>query len=140
MRQRMMILGLLAFAAMPSFAADKAPLQASAGSAAAVTPAGGGKPVVVNGCGSCASGSAAHIHNRPFGGGTVNPTGCGCWASERTFLWGGCKQFFNPQFSCGDGHCGKGLGNRERCPVPTYGPGVGTPPNNCAGTFSYLNR
>jgi hypothetical protein len=95
-----------------------------------------------------------------IGSGTANPVGCGCLASERTFLWGGCKQFFTPGRTCdgspmlfnrcgGHGHCGGLLGGklggglfggRERCPPPPYAAPYGVPADNCIGPFTYLDR
>lgn len=141
MRQRMMILAAFTAAAFAFSAQAGEPLQTPAVKTAAVTTVAGGlrAPTVVNGCGSCAANNSAFtVHNRHLGigGGTVNPVGCGCWASEKTFLWGGCRQFFNPQHSCGRG-CG---GERNPCALPTYGPGYGAPANSCAGPFTYMNR
>jgi len=145
-----MRMGFLAMAAALSAGtvsaqAPKAALQTPAAPTAAVTPVNGGRaPVVVQGSGSCPTcTSAARVHNPglfAIGTGTVNPVGCGCFESEKTFLFGGCKQFFNPQKTCGEG-CGHGVrGFNDRCPTIIYGPGLGVPANNCAGTFSYLFR
>lgn len=54
-----------------------------------------------------------------IGSGTANPVSCGCFASERTFLFGGCKQFFTPGKTCGGGTqeygCGDGSCHKDNC-------------------------
>ena len=86
-------------------------------------------PVVAYGTGCSAAPAHAHSHSclsKLFiGGGTAQPNGCGCLASERTFLYGSCRQFFNPQNSCGAG-CGGCWPVDRRTP--------------CQGVTSYLNR
>lgn len=62
-----------------------------------------------------------------IGSGTANPIGCGCLAAERTFLFGGCKQFFTPGKTC----CGGGL---------EYGCGGIHNQDNCKHVTSFLNR
>ena len=85
-------------------------------------------PVVAYGDG-CAAPGASHARKRShasklfIGAGTINPVTCGCLASERTFAFGSCKQFFNPQDTCGAGGC---------WPVDRRTP--------CQGVTSYLNR
>ncbi|CAN5379897.1 hypothetical protein BH11PLA2_BH11PLA2_44940 [soil metagenome] len=156
MRQRMMLLvaALVGFAASASAQAPlQAPLQKPAVNTAPIQQVRGSGtptvPVVVNGCGSCATGDvAASKHHLRIGAGTINPVSCGCLASEKTFMFGSCKQFFNPQNVCGGGctaggcgnGCKGGLGNRNPCALPTYGPGIGQPANNCVGPFTYMNR
>lgn len=82
-------------------------------------------PVVAHGDG-CAAPSSAKAHRGLFsrvmiGAGTINPVSCGCTASERTFVFGSCKQFFNSQCDC------------PGCwPVDRRPPGL--------GVTSYLNR
>lgn len=55
-----------------------------------------------------------------IGSGTANPVSCGCCASERTFLFGSCRQFYTPgktcngtpiEYGCGNGECGP----KDRC-------------------------
>jgi hypothetical protein len=146
MRQRMMLLAA-AFVGFAITATAQAPLQSGPASKAPVQPVRGGSgapatPVVVQGCGSCASGGAVNAkHSLIIGAGTINPVGCGCAASERSWMFGSCKQFFNPGNVCGGG-CGGGLGigNRNPCDLPKYGTGLGQPANNCAGPFTYTFR
>ena len=54
-----------------------------------------------------------------IGEGCANPITCGNWASERTFLFGSCKQFFNPGNKCGGGGCGS-HNNPGPCSYSTY--------------------
>ena len=75
--------------------------------------------------------------NYGIGAGTATPVTCGCHAADKTFVFGSCKQFFNPGNVCGSG-CG--FNGRNNCPLPTYAAPYGAPGNNCAGPFSYLNR
>ena len=62
-----------------------------------------------------------------IGSGTASPVACGCFAAEKTFMWGGCKQFFTPGKTCG----GCGL---------DYGPGGLGNCDNCHHVTSFLNR
>ena len=145
------LLGAVSFASAQQFAPKPiepasittvapAPLPATinpivAVSARTVTPAGCNGPVVAYGEG-CAAPSVslhkAHARNRSsvlgnlfIGCGTANPVGCGCLASERTFAFGSCKQFYNPGGEC-HGGC-------SSCwPVDRRPPGP--------GVTSYLNR
>ena len=102
-------------------------------------------PVVAYGDG-CAAPSGHKAHDRKHAGifgkmligpDTINPVSCGCPASERTFAFGSCKQFFNPQLECngGRGGCG-GHGGNGGCSgcwaVDRRPPGL--------GVTSYLNR
>jgi hypothetical protein len=160
---RFLILAVgLAFASTAA-AQSPAPLQtpfASNGTVAQVAGGGGCggcAPTVVNGSGGCAAHQVREGHKCQlfrFGGGTVNPVGCGCCASEKTFFWGGCKQFFNPQQTCGNGNgcgcgggkgCGRGFGGGiggcfgERCELTKYGPGIPAG-GTCNGPFSYTMR
>lgn len=90
------------------------------------------------GCSSCGStagpGLLASVHSRiassplTIGRGCANNPGCGSFASERTFLFGGCNQFFNAGNKCGGGGCGTG-----------YGPG-GMGDGSACKYGSYLNR
>lgn len=52
--------------------------------------------------------------------GVAMPLRCGCWAAETNFLFGGCKQFYNPQWECNA--CGI-LGCGARFAPIHYGPG-----------------
>ena len=73
----------------------------------------------------------------PFliGEGCKAPVGCGNLCSERTFIFGSCKQFFNAGEKCGRG-CLGGFGNCAAYPLGTGGLGDH---NSCAyGTA--LNR
>ena len=90
------------------------------------------------GCSSCGStagpGLFASVHSRiagsplTIGRGCANTPGCGSFASERTFLFGGCNQFFNAGNKCGGGGCGG-----------AYGPGGFGDTTPCK-YGSYLNR
>lgn len=144
MRQRMMILAAGLVVALASSAMAQAPLQTPVTKTGPVAfAAGRTAPVVVNGSGGCAGSNAGYTsrHCVGIGGGTASPVGCSCFAAEKTFLWGSCRQFFNPQHVCGNGGCGCGLDRfRNHCPRPTYGTGFGAPAANCQGTFTYLNR
>jgi hypothetical protein len=68
------------------------------------------------------------LGNLFIGRGTATPVGCGCFAAERTFLWGGCRQFFTPGRTCGGGSLdyGCGSGNCQQ--------------DNCRNVTSFLNR
>ncbi|HVK16015.1 MAG TPA: hypothetical protein VM533_03640 [Fimbriiglobus sp.] len=87
------------------------------------------------------------FHKASIGEGCANPIGCGSCASEKTFLFGGCNQFFNPGNKCGNGlgggcggSSGCGLLDRIRgnCAIAPVGTGgLNQPP--CT-YFSYLNR
>lgn len=87
------------------------------------------------GCASCGSGAASagplsglatRIGNSPLtiGRGCANNPGCGSFASERTFLFGGCNQFFSPGNKCGGGGCGNGsaggFGDTTPCKYSSY--------------------
>lgn len=100
------------------------------------------------GCSTCGkaeksshTGTRGAVHNffssAFIGSGTAMPIGCSCYSADKTFIFGTCRQFFNPGKVCSDG----GYFARPHCAMPIYGPGgVGQPANNCAGPFSYLNR
>ncbi len=62
-----------------------------------------------------------------IGDGTANPVACGCRAAERTFIFGGCSQFFTPGRTC------------DGCQLE-YGQGWRVRGDNCSGIGSYLNR
>ena len=87
------------------------------------------------GCSSCSSGAVAagplsglatRVGNSPLaiGRGCANTPGCGSFASERTFLFGGCNQFFNAGNKCGGGGCGNGsaggFGDTTPCKYGSY--------------------
>lgn len=93
-----------------------------------------------SGCDSCGkSGAAGKVfgnHKLFIGVGTATPVDCTCHAADKTFVFGSCKQFFNPGKTCN----GVNLhGGRERCPLPAYAAPYGKPGHNCA-PFSYLDR
>lgn len=77
-------------------------------------------------CADCGSAKPKHsLLGKAFiGSGTASPVGCSCFAAERTFLFGGCNQFFTPgktcfggakEYGCGSGECGGGFGHRDNC-------------------------
>jgi hypothetical protein len=90
--------------------------------------AGARVPANLDCFGGNAPATTATRHNAGFlraltpGPGTAMPLGCSCFAADKTFLWGSCRQFFNPQrtcggaatgyncSTCGDGSCGVGGG------------------------------
>ena len=61
-----------------------------------------------------------------IGSGTANPINCGCLAAERTFFFGGCKQFFTPGRTCGGSSLEYGCGGLYN--------------DNCKHVTSFLNR
>lgn len=103
------------------------PVQPGCGAVAA--PCGGG-------CDSCKGGKWTGLHARvaanPFtiGAGCANTVGCSNLASERTFLFGSCRQFYNPGNKCGFGFGG--------CASSPIGTGIGSCGPCSYG--SYLNR
>ncbi len=123
-----------------------APLAASVQQAAGWS---GGTPVVVQGPG-CAAGDCGPKTNKSvlhkalfIGQGCESPIGCSNLAAERTFIFGSCRQFFNPGNDCGS-HAGKfggcagtgfaGSGGCKSCG------GGGSEKHPCQGVTSYLNR
>jgi hypothetical protein len=62
-----------------------------------------------------------------IGVGTATPMSCSCLAAEKTFLFGGCRQFFTPGRTCNGG----GI---------EYGPGGLYNHDNCKQVTSFLNR
>ena len=80
-------------------------------------------------CGSSKGGLLSRFAASPFGigQGCANSPNCGSLASERTFLFGSCRQFFNAGNQCGGG-CGS-----------LYGPG-GFGDKSFCNYGSYLNR
>jgi hypothetical protein len=104
-----------------------------------VSPASMSVSAPAGGCSTCGAAAApagpfAGLHSRfansplTIGRGCANNPGCGSFASERTFLFGGCNQFFNAGNKCGGGGCGSG-----------YGPG-GMGDGSVCKYGSYLNR
>ena len=60
-----------------------------------------------------------------FRTGVAMPLRCGCWASEMTFFFGGCRSFYNPKWECNS--CG--VFGSGRFAQVQYGPGSrGTAP------------
>ena len=112
-------------------------------------------PIAHDSCGGCDSGCESSkgrkhhgnggglFHRASIGEGCANSVGCGSCASEKTFLFGGCNQFFNAGNKCGtSGGChGGGLLGRlcgRDCAVAPVGTGgLNSPP--CT-YFSYMNR
>ncbi len=77
-------------------------------------------------CGDKSAGPRLHLASKIFspftiGQGCASPVGCSTLASERTFLFGSCNQFFNAGNKCGHGLCSGstfgsgGLGDHQRC-------------------------
>ena len=95
------------------------------------------------GCDSCKGHKWAGVHARvaanpcTIGAGCANTVGCSSPASERTFLFGSCHQFFNPGNKCGGGH-GFGGFLRGDCATGPIGTGIGSCGPCVYG--SYLNR
>ncbi len=70
-----------------------------------------------------------------IGCGCPNPVGCSSLASERTFLFGGCHQFFSPCGKCGGGLLGGIFGGAcASSPVGTGG--LGTHNNCCYSSYN----
>jgi len=84
-------------------------VQAPAGCA---TPA----PAAASDCGPKVRSNL--LSRKLIGCGTANPVGCGTLATERTFLFGGCNQFFTPCRTCGGSEIeygSGGLGDKDNC-------------------------
>lgn len=82
------------------------------------------------GCDPCKDGNKGNslLGKLFIGKGTANPVTCGCLASERNFIFGGCRQFFTPGKTCGG------------CALE-YGPGgVLGGCDSCRHVTSFLNR
>lgn len=149
--------------AQPAPAAP-APYTYSAPQAVSGGCCGSTAPIAAAPCGGCDSGcesSKGKKHHRNGGGlfhkasigeGCANPVGCGSCASEKTFLFGGCDQFFSAGNKCGHGGIGGGCGGsgchgggllgrlcgRGDCAIAPVGTGgLSSPP--CTYT-SYMNR
>lgn len=100
----------------------------------AIVQAGWGDPVVpAAGCDTCAP--ARHhgglLSGLTIGEGCRNSAGCGNLATARTFMFGGCNQFFNPGYKCR-------LCGRSRGSAPVGAGGLG---DHCPCVYgTYLNR
>ena len=141
--------------------AAPAPMPAPAGApAAAPATAPAVSPVIVHGQGGCTNCAApagncascdpfekckkSLLSRGVFGGakigaGCESPAGCGSFASERTFLFGSCKQFYNPGSDCGKhgglgGGCG--AGGCKNCGLIPPGPGGYGAPICTYGAYS----
>ena len=108
-------------------------------------PAPGGSGIVqTSGCSSCGPTVAnTNSHHYGIGAGCAMPIGCSNWAAERTFLFGSCRQFFNPGNDCGS-HAGR-FGGCNGTGYPGAGGcnscgGGGKEKHPCQGVTSYLNR
>jgi hypothetical protein len=134
----------------PAHPAQVAPIQAPAPIAGGCC--GSAAPTIASdSCGGCESSKGSKsrrgglFHRASIGEGCANPIGCGSCASEKTFLFGGCNQFFNPGNKCSSvlgGGCGGGglfgLCGRGDCAISPVGTGgLNSPP--CTYT-SYMNR
>jgi hypothetical protein len=74
-----------------------------------------------------------------IGEGCANPVGCSNLAAERTFIFGSCRQFFNPGNDCGP--CAHKLGNCSGASGKGGCSGCNNPEKHpCAGVTSHLNR
>jgi hypothetical protein len=112
-------------------AVPTAPAQAAPAPVAVVAPGGCGTPAAVGGCSTCDAGPRTRQSLMSRLGftrcGTANSTACSSLASERTFLFGSCKSFFNPCRTC-DGT------------AIEYGPGGQGNKDNCRGITSFHSR
>ncbi|MGL6074320.1 MAG: hypothetical protein ACRC8S_09175 [Fimbriiglobus sp.] len=91
-------------------------------------------PVAASGCNACetkatrgcnaceAKGSLLSRAVNPFliGPGCASTIGCNSFAAQRSFMFGGCNQFFNPGNKCGIMMGSGGLGNHDNCKYGTY--------------------
>lgn len=111
---------------------------------AAVQPAGGcstcGSAAAAADCGQTGKKHGGGLKGLGMGAGTALPIGCSCHAAEKTFVFGSCRQFFNPGNTCGPNGTGCGLFGKQGCPPVIYGPGGAGGSSNCNGPFTYLNR
>lgn len=126
------LLGLIGSAGIAAEPVARAAQPAGAG---IVQVGWDGPPAPAGGCAGCAAPAAGRggvLSGLTIGEGCRSEPGCGTFASERTFLFGGCNQFFNAGYKCT--LCGRK--DRGVYPMGTGGLGVHTP---CVyGT--YLNR
>jgi hypothetical protein len=81
-------------------------------------------------CGGGGGKAKNSLFDRLFAG-TASPVGCGCLASERTFLFGSCRQFYTPGRTCG------GVGIAYGCGGGECGHG---PKDPCRHVTSFINR
>jgi hypothetical protein len=83
------------------------------------------------GCESCGAKAGAVLAGIGIGEGCQNPVTCGNWATERTFLFGSCRQFYSPGRACGGTHHwfglkdpiaygSGGIGDHTRCEYGSY--------------------
>jgi hypothetical protein len=94
-----------------------------------------GGVIPVSGCASCsANGGAGYSDGKPYYGwlirnGCKNEVNCGSFASERTFFFGSCRQFFNPGYDCAGPHCPSiqrilygtgGIGSHNNCEYGSF--------------------
>lgn len=109
----------------PAGVASPAPAPAvvsAAPAAACATPAVADCAPAAADCDPCKGGKLGRLFGAvKIGEGCANPVDCGSCASEKTFLFGSCKQFFNPGNDCaGCKKCpplllGKGLLANDPC-------------------------
>lgn len=139
--------------------ADASPVQIQPAAPVATysaSPYASATPVNSGGCASCGTsipqgchcggawapttvqrsgGLFAGLHGKgPIGEGCAMGAGCSSYAQQRTFIWGGCNQFFNPGYKCGGG-----LFGGRNCIVPPQGQG-GIGSNDTCSYGSYINR
>lgn len=139
-------------------ATQAAPAPMAAPAAAPATAAQPVSPIIIHGqggctnCGTPATSSYAScdpcstgkrsllggglLSSLKIGSGCANPVDCGSCASEKTFVFGSCRQFYNPGNDCwkhgfgggcGAGGCGHG-GGCKKCGLIPPGPGgLGAP-------------
>ena len=123
------VLGLIGSAGMA--AEPAAPASKAAGSD--IVQVGWDGPPAPAGCagGAAPAGRGGLLGGLTIGEGCRSTPGCSSFASERTFLWGGCNQFFNAGYKCK--LCGR---NRGASPVGAGGLG-----DHCPCVYgSYHNR
>jgi hypothetical protein len=68
-------------------------------------------PAAASSCNKC--GKRSVFDRVRIGTGTANPVGCGCMASDRNFVFGGCRQFFTPGKTCGGADTEYGCGGED---------------------------
>lgn len=69
-------------------------------------------------CNTCAPKSRGLLDRLGIGCGTASPVSCGTLASERTFVFGSCRQFYTPCRGCGGQaieYGNGGLYNKDFC-------------------------
>jgi hypothetical protein len=81
-------------------------------------------PAASSSCATTSSKGSSLLGRLFIGSGTANPVSCGCFASERSFVFGSCRQFYTPgracdgsarEYGCGSGECGGGIGAKDNC-------------------------